>query len=443
MTDPKKPQATITDRKSLYSGFFKLEELTIDMDRHEGTSETVKRIHFERGHAVGILAYDAQRDQVLMVNEMRPGMLAAGDYPFNDSLPAGMIDKGETHVDAALRETEEETGQVLTDPVTIHAGAYVSAGGTSEKIALVMGKVDLSKAGGVHGKEGEGENIKTVILSADEFIERANDGRIKDMKSLVSAFWLANHRDELRDPNAKTNDNANDDAKISDIFAPKKQSTPPQAEIKSREMLYDGVFKIEQLTVEQDKHDGGKQTLKRLNFERGDAIAILGYDPKRDEVVLVNEMRTGMLAAGDYPYSDTVPAAMIKKGEDLLTAAADRLTRETGLALENASVIHSGAYVSAGGSTEKIALVTGIVDSSNAGGVRGRAGMGEDIKTVVISSDEFIARAEDGRLTDMKSLAMAFWLAQNRESIKFNANANAPAPKKPPASLANKISGLG
>lgn len=438
MTDPKKPQATITDRKSLYSGFFKLEELTIDMDKHDGTSETVKRIHFERGHAVGVLAYDAQRDQVLMVNEMRPGMLAAGDYPFNDSLPAGMIDKGETHVDAALRETEEETGQVLTGPVTIHAGAYVSAGGTSEKIALVMGKVDLSKAGGVHGKEGEGENIKTVILSADEFIERANDGRIKDMKSLVSAFWLANHRDELRDANAKPA--ANVDAKITDVFAPKKQPAPPQAEIKSREMLYDGVFKIEQLTVEQDKHDGGKQTLKRLNFERGDAIAILGYDPKRDEVVLVNEMRTGMLAAGDYPYADTVPAAMLKKGEDLLTAASDRLSRETGLALQDASVIHTGAYVSAGGSTEKIALVTGIVDSSNAGGVRGRAGIGEDIKTVVISSDEFIARAEDGRLTDMKSLAMAFWLARNRDGIK--AKAKAPEPKNPPASLANKIAGF-
>jgi ADP-ribose pyrophosphatase len=418
VTEPKKPQATITDRKSLYSGFFKLEELTIDMDKHDGTSETVKRIHFERGHAVGVLAYDAQRDQVLMVNEMRPGMLAAGDYPFNDSLPAGMIDKGETHVDAALRETEEETGQVLTDPVTIHAGAYVSAGGTSEKIALVMGKVDLSKAGGVHGKEGEGENIKTVILSADEFIERANDGRIKDMKSLVSAFWLANHRKQLRDPDATPAGTVT-----------KPSTNPPQAEIKSREMLYDGVFKIEQLTVEQDRHDGGKQTLKRLNFERGDAIAILGYDPKRDEVVLVNEMRTGMLAAGDYPYSDTVPAAMLKKGEDVLTAAADRLTRETGLALHGVRVIHPGAYVSAGGSTEKIALVTGIVDSSNAGGVRGRAGIGEDIKTVVISSDEFIARAEDGRLTDMKSLAMAFWLAQNRDGIQ--AKANAPAPKKP------------
>jgi ADP-ribose pyrophosphatase len=430
VTDPKKPQATITDRKSLYSGFFKLEELTIDMDRHDGTSETVKRIHFERGHAVGILAYDAQRDQVLMVNEMRPGMLAAGDYPFNDSLPAGMIDKGETHIDAALREAEEETEQVLTDPVTIHAGAYVSAGGTSEKIALVMGKVDLSKAGGVHGKAGEGENIKTVILSADEFIERANDGRIKDMKSLVSAFWLANHRDELRDPNA---------APAGTVTQP--PSNPPQAAITSREVLYDGVFKIEQLTVEQDKHDGGKLTLKRLNFERGDAIAILGYDPKRDEVVLVNEMRTGMLAAGDYPYSDTVPAAMMKKGEDLLTAAADRLTRETGLALQNASIIHEGAYVSAGGSTEKIALVTGIVDSSNAGGVRGRAGIGENIKTVVISSDEFIARAEDGRLTDMKSLAMAFWLAQHRDGIK--AKANVPPPKNPPASLANKIAGLG
>jgi len=414
----KKPQAKIIASERLFNGFFKLDELTIEMDKHDGGSETVKRLHFERGHAVSILAYDPKRDQVLMVNEMRPGMLAAGEYPFNDSLPAGMIDKGETHIDAALRETEEETGQELREPVTIHPGAYISAGGTSEKLAIVMGKVDLSNAGGIHGEPGEGENIKTVLLSSDEFIARANDGRIKDMKSLVAAFWLANHRHELRDPGFTPSPAVVDPS-----------TNKPQAQIISRDVKYDGVFKIEEIVIEQDKHEGGQQTLKRLNFERGDAIAVLAYDPRRDEVVLVNEMRTGMLAAGDYPYVDTVPAAMIAKGEDLKAAAKDRLARETGLDLKDANILHAGAFVSSGGSTEKIALVTGIVDSTNAGGVRGRAGIGENIKTVVVSSDDFIARAEMGQLSDMKSLAFAFWLAQNRDEIK--AKAAVPAAPKP------------
>lgn len=198
MTEEKKPEARITSRERVYDGFFKMEELTIEMDKHDGGTQTIKRLNFERGNAVGILPYDPVTDEVLLINEMRPGMLAAGEYPFSDSLPAGMIDKGETAVQAAERELEEETGVKLNNPRVINPGAFVSSGGTSEKIALVFGTVDMKQAGGVHGEAAEGESIKTVVISADEFIARAEDGRLRDMKSLASAFWLALHRDELR-----------------------------------------------------------------------------------------------------------------------------------------------------------------------------------------------------------------------------------------------------
>ena len=442
MTEDNKPQAKITGRERLYDGFFKIDELTIEMDKHAGGKQTVKRLSFERGHAVAILGYDPARDEVVLVNEMRPGMLAAGEYPFNDSLPAGMIDKGETAIQAAMREMEEETGVELEEPVEVHAGAYVSAGGTSERLALVAGIIDASKAGGVHGEAGEGEDIKTVVLKSDEFIARAESGEIKDMKSLVLAFWLAQHRDELKQKVAKPapgKDAAS--LKIVDVAKTPANTNAkkPQAQITERKPLYEGVFKVEELTIEMDKHEGGTQTLKRLLFERGDAIAILGYDPVRDEVVLINEMRTGMLSAGDYPFSDSVPAAMIGKGEDVLKAAENRLERETGVKLQDANVIHKGAFVSSGGTSERIVLVTGTVDSSTAAGIHGRPEKGEDIKTVVMKSDDFIARAENGGLNDMKSLAFAFWLAKHRARLQKDAAAKAQPGTKP---IDRKISGI-
>lgn len=196
--DAKRPQARIVNKQRVFDGFFKMDELTIQHDTHSGGSMTVKRLIFERGHAVAILGYDPARDQVLLVNEMRPGLLAAGDYPFNDSLPAGMIDAGEDEITAAKREMLEETGMELKNPQMIHPGAYVSSGGTSERLALVFGTVDMSKAGGVHGHASEGEDIKTVVMSSDEFISRAESGALKDMKSLVCAFWLAKNRDSIR-----------------------------------------------------------------------------------------------------------------------------------------------------------------------------------------------------------------------------------------------------
>ena len=196
--DEKKPQAKIINSERVYNGFFKMDELTIEMDRHEGGTMTLKRLNFERGHAVAMLGYDPVRDEVLLVNEMRPGMLAAGVYPFVDALPAGMIDKDEDAITAAVREMHEETGVDLKNPRLIHEGAFVSSGGTSERISLVVGIIDASQAGGIHGKPGEGENIKTVVIPANEFIQRAEDGTLLDMKSLVFAFWLDKHRLELK-----------------------------------------------------------------------------------------------------------------------------------------------------------------------------------------------------------------------------------------------------
>lgn len=198
MAEDKKPQAKIIERKRVYDGFFKMEELTIEMDKHDGGTQTLKRLNFERGNAVAMLAYDPVSDEVLMVNEMRAGVLAAGDYPFTDSLPAGMIDEGETPLEAAARELKEEAGLELQNPRLIHPGAFVSSGGSSEKISLVFGTVNMKQAGGIHGEASEGESIKTVIVKADEFLARAEDGRLADMKSLACAFWLALHRDELR-----------------------------------------------------------------------------------------------------------------------------------------------------------------------------------------------------------------------------------------------------
>jgi ADP-ribose pyrophosphatase len=147
----------------------------------------------ERGHAVAVLGHDPRRDEVVLANEFRPGALVAGDYPYRDNLVAGAIDNDESALVAAAREMEEEAGLVLLDPVLIHPGAYVSSGGTSERIALVYGIVDTSSAGGVHGNAAEHEDILTVVLPAQVFIERVRNGDINDMKTLVAGYWFAEH----------------------------------------------------------------------------------------------------------------------------------------------------------------------------------------------------------------------------------------------------------
>ena len=188
---PRKLQAHIRRRTPLHEGFLKVYRYVIDVERHRGGSVQLEWELMERGHAVAVLGHDPKRDQVVLVNEFRPGALIAGDHPFRDNLVAGAIDEGESAIDAAVREMQEEAGLTLHEPRLIHPGAYVSSGGTSEKITLVYGQVDTSGGGGIYGVSTEREETLAVILPAQTYIDRVRRGEINDLKTLVAGYWFA------------------------------------------------------------------------------------------------------------------------------------------------------------------------------------------------------------------------------------------------------------
>jgi ADP-ribose pyrophosphatase len=184
-------KAVTRSRTALHEGFLRLYRYEFDVEQFEGGIRRTSWEMMERGNAVAVLGHDPGRDQVVLINEFRPGVMVAGDYPFRDNLIAGAIGNKETALEAAVREMHEETGLILNDPVLIHAGAYVSSGGTSEKIVLVYGTVDTGRAGGVHGNATENEDILTVVLPSKVFIERVRSGEINDLKTLVAGYWFA------------------------------------------------------------------------------------------------------------------------------------------------------------------------------------------------------------------------------------------------------------
>jgi ADP-ribose pyrophosphatase len=171
-----------------------LSRYVFEVERFKGGSRDVTRDVLERGHSVGVLGYDPARDEIVLISEFRPGAAVVGDPAFFETLIAGTIEGDESAITVAAREMKEEAGLALLEPVLVHAGAYVSAGGTSEKIAIVAGRVDTESAGGIHGKRSEDEDIKTVVLSATEFIRRVRGGEIRDMKTLLAGYWFAEQR---------------------------------------------------------------------------------------------------------------------------------------------------------------------------------------------------------------------------------------------------------
>lgn len=181
----------VQEKVALHAGFLRVFRYVFAIEKHGGGTHVVTRELMERGDSVAILGFDPARDAVVLCNEFRPGLQVAGEYAFRDNLVAGVIGAGESALAAAVREMHEETGLQLLQPELIHPGAYVSSGGTSERIALVFGLVDTANAGGVHGNHDEQEDILTVVLPAAEFLRRIQAGEFNDMKTLLAGYWFA------------------------------------------------------------------------------------------------------------------------------------------------------------------------------------------------------------------------------------------------------------
>lgn len=195
----RKLSARILAKRPIADGFLEINEYRFEVEKFGGGTQVLVREVMERGHAVGVLGYDPRRDEVVLVSEFRPGRMVNGEYPFSDNVTAGVVNQGESPVEAAVREMKEETGLELRAPVLVHPGAYVSSGGTSETVAVVVGLVDSAVAGGIHGNADESEDICTVVLPAQEFIDRVRRADITDFKTLVAGYWLAEHRERLQE----------------------------------------------------------------------------------------------------------------------------------------------------------------------------------------------------------------------------------------------------
>ncbi len=99
--------------------------------------------------------------------------------------PAGKIDQGESTLQTAKRELEEETGYTAkkwTFLTTIHP----VIGYSDEKIDLflaedlISGKADLDP----------GEKVELIELTPEQLMEKVLLGEVSDVKTQIAAFWL-------------------------------------------------------------------------------------------------------------------------------------------------------------------------------------------------------------------------------------------------------------
>ncbi len=189
----------IIGRENLYSGYFKIDGYRLRQrifDR--GWSGEISRDLFERGHAVGVLPYDPDLDQVVLIEQFRIGGLAApGFSPWQIEAVAGMIEPGQTPEQAARRETLEETGLRVLDLLFVNR-YLTSPGCTSESLHCYCARVDSAGAGGIFGEAEEGEYMRAFAHPAEDAFAMVVDGRVANGVTMIALQWLELNRDDLR-----------------------------------------------------------------------------------------------------------------------------------------------------------------------------------------------------------------------------------------------------
>ena len=188
----------IIEKTTVFKGYFRVDRYTLRHRRFDdGWTPPMTREIFERGHAAGLLLYDPVLDQVGLIEQFRPGALAAGRPPWLIEVVAGIIDAGETAEGVARRECVEEAGVDVEDVVPI-LDYMVTPGGSSETMQLFCGRIDASKMSGIHGIEDEGEDIRAFAIPADQAFEWVASGRIDNSPAIIALQWLALNRERLR-----------------------------------------------------------------------------------------------------------------------------------------------------------------------------------------------------------------------------------------------------
>lgn len=199
-TELGRDQVTLTSRSLPYSAFFAVEETTLSHRRFDGSqSGEMHRAAFLMADAVTVLPYDPVRDRVLVIEQFRFGPYARGDaHPWMVEPIAGRVDPGEGSEATARREAQEEAGVSLG---ALHKVAefYPSSGAITEYVTSYVGIADLpDDIPGIGGVAGEHEDIASSLLSFDALMEMCDASQLDVAPLYMSAFWLARHRERLR-----------------------------------------------------------------------------------------------------------------------------------------------------------------------------------------------------------------------------------------------------
>jgi len=186
------------------------------------------------------------------------------------------------------------------------------------------------------------------------------------------------------------------------------------------ETLYQGFARLDRYRLRHRLYDGGfSDEMEREVFERRHTVGVLLYDPRRDEVVLVEQFRLPAHLAGFPAWELEIVAGITDHdGESAADLARREAREEAGIEIIGELVPVHHFMPSPGACTERVAVLCGRVNAEGAGGIHGLKHEHEDIKVVVLSFRAAMKLLRADKIGNGLTVLALYWLAANRAGLR-------------------------
>lgn len=180
----------------------------------------------------------------------------------------------------------------------------------------------------------------------------------------------------------------------------------------------DSFLKVDRVKLRFEQFDGDmSEPIVRYVVERGDAVAVLPYDPERNAVLLVQQFRYPAYVRDGPGWLWEIVAGMQDKGRDRVSVAHAEMMEEAGYELQGLSHIAS-FYPSPGSLTERVFLYLGYIRSAERTGAGGGlAGESEDIALKLFPLRDALKMVETGEICDAKTIVGLQWIALHKDNL--------------------------
>lgn len=182
----------VTDRSCLSDNWARLEQVSFDYKRSDGSWQKQKREIYHRGHGAAILLYNLVMGTLVLTRQFRFPAWDSGDDGFLLEVPAGIIESEDASA-TIRKETQEETGFIINEPAFLFK-AYATPGSVTEQLHYFCAAYEpAQRSGQGGGLVEEGEDIEVLEVELERAVRWIKTGKIVDAKTIILVQYAQLH----------------------------------------------------------------------------------------------------------------------------------------------------------------------------------------------------------------------------------------------------------